>query len=122
MHSTPRCSMNRTGKVVWLRGDGKGGFKPHVLLDGVGRVADVQVADFAGNGKLGLVVAVFGMRKGEIILLENETTDWSKPKFTPRILDERAGPIRVPVADLNGDGKPDFVALIGQEHGRMEPV
>jgi len=32
------------------------------------------------------------------------------------VLDERHGAIHVPVADLNGDGRPDFVALISQEH------
>jgi hypothetical protein len=32
------------------------------------------------------------------------------------VLDDRHGTIHVPVADLNGDGKPDFVALISQEH------
>src|SRR5262249_9767816 len=30
------------GSVVWLRGRGEGRFEPHTLLDGVGRVADVQ--------------------------------------------------------------------------------
>jgi hypothetical protein len=107
----------RCGSVVWLRGRGDGTFTTITLLEGVGRVADVQAADFRGTGKLDLVVAVFGWQKtGEILLLENHTTDWSKPRFEPRVLDDRHGTIHVPVADLNGDGRPDFVALISQEH------
>ncbi len=107
----------KCGSVVWLRGKPDGTFEPITLLKDVGRVADVRAADFRGTGKLDLVVAVFGLHAvGETILLENETTDWAKPKFVPRVLDERHGPIHVPVADLNGDGKPDFVALIAQEH------
>jgi hypothetical protein len=107
----------RVGSVVWLRGRGDGTFMPFTLLDGVGRVADVQAADFNGDGKTDLVVAVFGWNEtGEIRYLENRTTDWSKPTFAQQILDERHGTIHVSVADLNGDGKPDFVALISQEH------
>ena len=34
----------------------------------------------------------------------------------PRVLDRRTGAIHVPIADLNKDGKPDFVALLAQEH------
>jgi hypothetical protein len=103
--------------VVWLRGLGDGRFEPHTLLDGVGRVADVQAADFRGVGKVDLVVAAFGWRNtGEILYLENRTADWRKPAFVPRVLDDRHGTIHVPVADLDGDGKPDFVALISQEH------
>lgn len=105
------------GRVVWLRQREDGTFAPIILADGVGRVADVQAADFRGTGKLDLVVAVFGGRTtGEVILLQNETTEWSRPKFTPRVLDDRHGSVHVPVCDLNGDGKPDFVALITQEH------
>lgn len=108
---------DRVGSVVWLKGSADGSFTPITLLEGVGRVADVQAADFQGNGKRDLVVAVFGWREtGEILYLENRTMDWSRPVFVPRVLDERHGAIHVPVGDLNGDGRPDFVALISQEH------
>jgi hypothetical protein len=113
----------RCGSVVWLRGNkdsrGKadGTFTPYTLLDNVGRVADVQAADFRGVGKKDLIVAVFGWQTtGEVRCLENQTTDWSKPKFVSRTIDERHGAIHVPVVDLNNDGKPDFIALISQEH------
>jgi hypothetical protein len=107
----------RCGSVVWLRGQPDGSFTPITLLDNVGRVADVRAADFSGTGKLDLVVAVFGWHAtGEILHLENKTTAWNKPKFVRHVLDSRPGTIHVPVADLNGDGKPDFVALISQEH------
>jgi hypothetical protein len=102
--------------VVWLKGASDGTFAPVTLLDGVGRVADVRPADFCGHGKFDLVVAVFGWHQtGEILLLENQTTDWTRPVFAPRQLDARHGTTHVPVADLNGDGKPDFVAVISQE-------
>jgi hypothetical protein len=107
----------RCGSVEWLRGTKDGHFVCHTLLADVGRVADVQAADFRGVGKLDLIVACFGWNTvGEIIYLENQTEDWDHPKFLPHILDERHGAIHVPVADLNGDGRPDFVALLSQEH------
>src|SRR5262249_33300641 len=107
----------RCGSVVWLRGRSDGSFTPHTLLDSVGRVADVQAADFRGVGKLDLIVAAFGWNHtGEIYYLENQTTDWSKPTFQPRVLDKRHGTIHVPVTDLNCDGHLDFIALISQEH------
>lgn len=123
------------GSVVWLRGRRDGGYDPPVtLLSGVGRVTDVQPLDADGDGDTDLVVAVFGWRKaGEVLLLRNVTTDWADPRFEPEVVDKRHGALEVPVADLNGDGKPDFVAVFGQEHeqvvaflndggGRFRPV
>ncbi len=105
------------GSVVWLRGRPDGSYTATTLLKGVGRVADAQAADFNGDGKLDLVVAVFGWQEvGEIIILENRTTDWNNPVFVPHVTDTRHGAIHVPVTDLNGDGRADFVALISQEH------
>jgi hypothetical protein len=107
----------RCGSVVWLRGRGDGRFEPVTLLKGKGRIADVQAGDFNGDGRLDLIVAAFGWNTiGEIYYLENRTKDWNEPRFTVNLLDERHGAIHVPIADLNGDGKPDFVALISQEH------
>jgi tetratricopeptide (TPR) repeat protein len=108
---------DRIGSVVWLRQVEGHRFEPVTLLDGIGRVADVEAADFNGDGRLDLVVAVFGWRKtGEILYLENQTTDWSKPSFVTHQIDPRHGAIHVPIVDLNRDGRPDFVALISQEH------
>ncbi len=108
---------DRVGSVVWLRGAADGTFTPITLIDGLGRVADVRAAPFTGSGELDLVVAEFGWHKsGSILLLENRTTDWGKPVFVPRVLDDRHGTTHVPVADLNSDGKPDFVAVVSQEH------
>ncbi len=108
---------SRTGSVVWLRGRRDGGFTPITLLADVGRVADVRAADFDGDGKLDLVVAAFGWNQvGSTYLLRNKTTDWSRPVFESEEVDGRHGAIHVPVCDLNKDGKPDFVALISQQH------
>ena len=105
------------GSVLWLRGRGEGRYNPITLFKGKGRIADVRAADFNGDGKLDLIVAAFGWNKtGEVYYLENHTTDWDKPRFDAKMLDDRHGAIHVPIADLNGDGKPDFVAVFSQEN------
>jgi FG-GAP-like repeat len=107
----------RVGSVVWLKGLPGGSFTPVTLAGGLGRVADAQAADFDGDGDLDLVVAEFGwLKTGRIVLLENRTTDASRPVFALSTIDPRHGAIHVPVIDLNGDGRPDFVALFSQEH------
>jgi ketosteroid isomerase-like protein len=105
------------GSVVWLRRRADGSFEKRVLAEKLPRVTDVEAADFDGDGDLDLVVAAFGLHtRGGILLLENRTTDWKEPQFVATTLDERTGAIHVPVADLDGDGRPDFVVLLAQQH------
>lgn len=108
---------DKVGSVVILRGLGGGKYRPFTILKDIGRTCDIQMADFNGDGKQDLVVACFGWRHtGEIYYLENQTANWSQPKFVPHVVDPRHGTINVCVTDLNHDGKPDFVSLISQEH------
>jgi hypothetical protein len=104
------------GSVIWLRGLGKGKFGAE-WLDGWPRVADVESADFNGDGRNDLLVAAFGWRKtGRLSILENTTTSSAQPAFTNHTIDPRPGGIHAIPADLNRDGKMDFVALLAQEH------
>ena len=111
------------GRVVWLRQavpEAPCDVVP--LVEGLGRVADVQPADVDGDGDLDLIVAEFGWRStGHIQLLEQTGRSESDvPRFETRQLDERHGAIHVPIVDLNGDDRLDFVALISQEHEVIE--
>lgn len=109
-------SDHNKGSVIWLRGLGKGKFSAF-WLDGWPRVADVQAGDFNGNGRTDLAVAAFGWRKtGRVAILENKTANPSRPDFTEHTVDTRPGAIDIIPADLNGDGKMDFVTLLAQEH------
>jgi hypothetical protein len=104
------------GAVIWLRGLGNRKYGAF-WLDGWPRVAGVEAADFNGDGKNDLAVAAFGWRKtGHVSILENRTTSPARPDFTPHTIDKRPGSIHVIPADLNGDGRMDFVTLLAQEH------
>ncbi len=49
----------------------------------------------------------------------NRTTDYAHPVFESTRIDGRTGTITVPPVDLNGDGRPDFIALISQQHEQV---
>jgi hypothetical protein len=104
------------GGVAWLRRmeDGRYGV---FEMSGFPRVADVEAGDFDGDGKPDLVVGAFGWRTtGFVGLMKNLTANYTQPSFQTRRLDERSGAIHVVPADLNKDGRLDFVALLSQQH------
>jgi hypothetical protein len=112
-----RPSDHDRGRVVWLRRErGSNRYEQTVLASGLGRVADVRVADFDRDGRLDLIVAEFGhYQTGGILLGRNVAQTGEPPRFELKKIDDRPGSIHVPVHDFDGDGLPDFVALVSQE-------
>jgi VCBS repeat protein len=103
------------GSVALLRGTASGRYL-QFALDGWPRVADVEGADFNGDGTLDLAVAAFGWRKvGNLSVLENHTVDDSHPSFEPRLVDPRPGAIHAIPVDVNKDGRMDLVAVFAQQ-------
>jgi hypothetical protein len=107
------------GRVIWVPGFERESPELIPVLEGVGRVADVRIGDFDADGRADLVVAEFGWhRTGGIHVLFNREDKHTPTgvRFEKTTVDERPGAIHVPTADINQDGRLDFVALISQEH------
>lgn len=108
------------GSVVWLRNRGGEEFELHELRRGLGRVHEVQAADFDEDGRLDVLVAEFGnLTTGSLTLLENRTIDWSEPRFDSVVLEHGPGTLNIPLVDLDGDGRLDFVMVQAQERERI---
>ncbi len=104
---------DRIGAVVVLENLDNQRFQPRTLLADTARVTDVRAANVSGHadGRLDLVVGQFGYAQGETRWMRNQG-DW---QFASQILNRLSGCVHTPVADFDGDRRPDFAALISQE-------
>src|SRR5947207_305365 len=110
---TMRPTDDPVGRVVVLSNNGAMQFTPITILDHVARVADVEPADFDGDGDTDFVVAVYGyINQGEVGWLEKT----SGQEYQYHCVVKKTGAINVLPVDLNGDGHSDFVARFAQEH------
>jgi len=104
---------DQIGSVVVLENIDNHRFEKHVVIEHIARATDVRGANLTDHkdGKLDLVVGQFGYAQGETRWMENKG-DWN---FESHIVNTQSGCIHTPIADFDGDGKLDFVALISQE-------
>lgn len=106
-------SNDRIGAVVVLENIDNREFRKRTVIDHVARVTDVRAANLTGHTdkKLDLVVGQFGYDQGETRWMENQG-NW---QFESHTVNTQSGCVHTPVADFDGDGVPEFAALISQE-------
>ncbi|MEO5959465.1 MAG: VCBS repeat-containing protein, partial [Opitutaceae bacterium] len=102
---------DRIGTIFALENDGRQTFTPHILLERVARVTDVQAADLNGDGKLDLAVVQFGYDQGEVRWMER-TGPW---EFRSHNLLNLSGGVNIRIADFTGDGTLDIVTNLSQQ-------
>lgn len=102
---------DKIGSIFILENDGRQNFKPHLIVENIMRVTDVQAADLNGDGKIDLAVAQFGYDQGEVQWFER-TGPWT---FTQHKLLDLSGAINICVADFDRNSTPDLVVLISQQ-------
>ncbi len=110
------------GGVALLKQVAGSQFKPELVRNRIGRVADAIVGDFVGDERQEVVFAEFGHREmGGLHLLSAQVSGESNQiVMQDDVLDSRPGVVRVIADDVNGDGLLDFVTLTTQEYESVD--
>jgi hypothetical protein len=97
------------GKVIRLR-PGMDEMQMQKVLGDLRRPVHTARADLNADGRVDYAIAQFGNRKGRLSWFEARAT----AGFEEHLLLDRPGAICSEVRDMNGDGRPDIIALMGQ--------
>jgi hypothetical protein len=104
---------NRSNDATVLLGDGAGGFSPApgspVGLGG--SPEDIAAADLNGDGNVDLALPVWQSNWRVAILLGDGAGRFAPAPGSPIAVGARFGTIRIALANLNGDGKPDLIVV-----------
>jgi hypothetical protein len=96
-----------TGFVMGLT---KGGGRANVIIDSLRRPVHSSFSDLDGDGRVDAIVCEFGKWTGGLSWWK----DMGEGRFEQKVLRNQPGALRTEVVDLNGDQKPDILALFGQ--------
>jgi hypothetical protein len=115
------------GAVGLMLGDGKGGFTraPHSPFPAVQVAFAFTVGDVNGDGIPDVAVMPYDRdltdpsQLGVVILLGDGKAGFTKMRGSPFSLEGCAGPDRVAIGDVTGDGVPDFVVSCAQNAQMM---
>lgn len=103
------------GDLVYFPRTESGWGERQVILDKLPRPVDTVFADLNEDGRLDLVMSMFGNYAGRFSWFENR----GENRYEEHILFPKPGAIRSEVRDLNGDGRLDLAVLITQNTEAM---
>ena len=96
--------------ALTLKDDGLKGAQARLLIGSLYRMADMEMADLNGDGRVDIIVCGFGVLAGGVSWFESRPDG----NYFERPLLALPGAVRAQVHDFNGDGLPDIAVLVSQ--------